>query len=311
VYIHLFYLAAHLWSTHSFMDADDRMHPDRLAAVSCGLAASGAEALLHGYVLATADNARHDPAAAWAVADLTSSVPSEASPSRSLRYACSGAPLVLGEALFDAYHVLGEASPAAAALEEDGLGGARLVPLHKKSADAPWVFNPAHGHISVRQHGVGASVGAGVGVDSVAGDTSRTSSREEGGALSEAARAQWRAGTGANGEGEDVLFAGDLLRRGGRANASLAYLPRQLALYLPTFARRCVTLAADGSAQACVLHLYFASISFCCISFSISLALSFFCASLEGILFMNHQCVCIHNNSRLVHLLLYGLHGAC
>ena len=239
------------------MDADDRMHPDRLAVVACSLTITGANAFLHSFVLASADAQRHDLFKMWALPGATDGTTSAAvgsplAPNNSQVYKCGYAPMVLGEALYDVYHSLpvGQA-PRDGALEEDGHGFARVVQLSAEGADASWKFAPHHGHVSIRRHIIGTdrSVSQHGEVDSGSGHAEDTSDRS---CIEDQVpvTTKWVSGPGSNGEGEDVLYTNALLQSGGRANHSLAYSPRKLTLYLPTFARRCVALKADGSANA-------------------------------------------------------------
>ena len=232
------------------LDADDRMHPDRLAVVACGLATTGANAFLHSFVRATDDIQRHDPTAAWPSTASTSDTTSTArrtSPGkvsfRNLKYTCGDAPLVRGDSLHDVYNsLLEDQGPAEGALEEDGYGFARVVPLPVEISSTAWKFNPAHGHISIRRHTIDASPGVNKGWRS----SDRGACFEQ---IDFPATTIWTPGSGTNGEGEDVLYTKAILQRNGRTNYSMAYSPRKLSLYLPTFIRRCVILEGDGSAR--------------------------------------------------------------
>ena len=242
----------------SFMDADDRMHPDRLAVVACGLATTGANAFLHSFVLATADAQRYSLSDAWtsaAPANATNSAASSTPPETALSqsYECGAAPMVLGELIYDVYHSLpvGQA-PAQGSLEEDGHGFAHVTQLPVEGIDASWKFAPHHGHISIWRHILSTcsstSQQCAAGGDINHNENSRSICLEE--AVQSTTR--WVPGPGSNGEGEDVLYTNAILQRSGRANYSMAYSPRKLSLHLPTFARRCVALKADGSANAYV-----------------------------------------------------------
>jgi len=209
-------------SSCSFFDADDRMHP-RLDIVERVLHSTGCAALIHGLRIASSERERANP--------FPAPDPSE---SGSLSAGESNPPVVLGEALYDYYALhggLGSSSPPpTSALQPDGHGHVRFLtepppPLpsvihaaadhaaaaglgHAATAAAGLLFNPTHGHVSVRR--------------------------------SAAAAVAWASGPGPNGVGEDVGFVRALLRRGGRANATLAYTAAPLTLYLPGTGRRCV-----------------------------------------------------------------------